>query len=701
MHAAAFFSASPLPSSHQSSPLTSAAGEEEGEGTICESTTTPCVSYFLSNGETATGALLSITPPTNPTTSRLRITRSNPASVSSDVFYFKRPLSTSSSDLDLLTTNNTMQNNSNSQQQQLYPHIKKIKLTMGPTPARTQTYPGLKQQQSMMIHKVNSHQRSTLNTSSSATTPSSATNSPPMLVYDTILMNSPASASEASINSSCPTPLSVIDSPAGCFSASTGSLMMLRDDSGWTSSSATTIYSSNSASSSTVPYSSPFELPEHFISSCGLLNSSSSTSSDDECASSVSTFYESVSQLAISDNDGQLLSKDGLLHPSAMVDPLEETDEHKEGTERRARECVRSCMLTNTRLTVEYRVRLLLGWGGNGAVLGARRVMDNMPVAIKLIYKSTSASKTSKPPATTTTTTTTNFNDLPSELRILMGMKHSNVIQFLEWFEDEYAFYMVSERIVSNWTTTASCKMDNMMQDDRIGLDDDCITVRIPHYPHRARIGVRSGASDMFSYIDSNSTVPAHERQTIFAKIAKALVFLHENGVTHGDLKEENILLTDARNPKLCDFGHARKRGNSFRDVAQVGRRVAYYGTRDMTPPELLGNLKKDRGSPSLKRYSGFEADVWALGLLLYSMCTGTLSTEHRRFIASASNHKYLGVFDTEKSLVYPGAYDRIIMESGGDFECIDLMKKMLRINPGERWTMEKIINHPWIAKAK
>jgi serine/threonine protein kinase len=44
-----------------------------------------------------------------------------------------------------------------------------------------------------------------------------------------------------------------------------------------------------------------------------------------------------------------------------------------------------------------------------------------------------------------------------------------------------------------------------------------------------------------------------------------------------------------------------------------------------MTAPELVGNLKNKYSANLLDRFSGFEADVWALGLLLYSMCAGTL----------------------------------------------------------------------------
>jgi serine/threonine protein kinase len=46
--------------------------------------------------------------------------------------------------------------------------------------------------------------------------------------------------------------------------------------------------------------------------------------------------------------------------------------------------------------------------------------------------------------------------------------------------------------------------------------------------------------------------------KTILLTIADAVNYLHINGVVHGDIKPENILISEEFTLKLCDFGFAR-----------------------------------------------------------------------------------------------------------------------------------------------
>lgn len=76
-----------------------------------------------------------------------------------------------------------------------------------------------------------------------------------------------------------------------------------------------------------------------------------------------------------------------------------------------------------------------------------------------------------------------------------------------------------------------------------------------------------------------------------------------------------------------------------------------------------------------------------ALGLLLYSMCAGTLGCEHREFINSV----------TEKTWhreTYP--IKTCYVE---DSECMDLLKRMLVVDPTKRITMRGVLIHPYCRK--
>ncbi|KAF8526294.1 kinase-like domain-containing protein [Hysterangium stoloniferum] len=63
----------------------------------------------------------------------------------------------------------------------------------------------------------------------------------------------------------------------------------------------------------------------------------------------------------------------------------------------------------------------------------------------------------------------------------------------------------------------------------------------------------KNGSSNR--YLKENPNV---DRITLIKGIADGLVYLHENGIVHGDLKGGNILIGDDGTPKITDFGVSR-----------------------------------------------------------------------------------------------------------------------------------------------
>jgi tetratricopeptide (TPR) repeat protein/tRNA A-37 threonylcarbamoyl transferase component Bud32 len=105
---------------------------------------------------------------------------------------------------------------------------------------------------------------------------------------------------------------------------------------------------------------------------------------------------------------------------------------------------------------------------------------------------------------------------------------------------------------------------------------------------------------------------PASERDSaaLLEKVARGVAAAHANGIVHRDVKPGNILMTDAGEPKVGDFGLAHVMDSESR-LTQTGSSL---GTPMYMAPEQVEGRKNDI-SP--------RTDVYALGAVLYEMLAG------------------------------------------------------------------------------
>jgi serine/threonine protein kinase len=104
--------------------------------------------------------------------------------------------------------------------------------------------------------------------------------------------------------------------------------------------------------------------------------------------------------------------------------------------------------------------------------------------------------------------------------------------------------------------------------------------------------------------------LPPFPAAQLIEKLARGIEAAHDKKIIHRDLKPANILLTDDGNPKITDFGLAR-RTESQSGLTQSG---AILGTPSyMAPEQATSSL--DEISPA--------TDVYALGAILYECLTG------------------------------------------------------------------------------
>lgn len=254
----------------------------------------------------------------------------------------------------------------------------------------------------------------------------------------------------------------------------------------------------------------------------------------------------------------------------------------------------------------------------------------------------------------------------------------------------------------------------------------------------------QASCASLFDFIDFHGGhLPREIVPGLFKSLASAVHHMHSKGIVHGDIKEENILVGIMRSTKssqdevgcisrygfpsagsyfsdgddkllqsphltakLCDFGHCKWLLMSriihpglnhltphFYKALRAKRNnktMVRYGTKDISAPELLHNLRLEESAQerplSYHRYFGFEQDVWALGLLLYTMIHGELPAEINDYID--------GEMKCRKNSHLPVDFDPTM-----ERDCLDLLKRMLAIDPTRRISIQGVLDHPFVKR--
>jgi serine/threonine protein kinase len=116
------------------------------------------------------------------------------------------------------------------------------------------------------------------------------------------------------------------------------------------------------------------------------------------------------------------------------------------------------------------------------------------------------------------------------------------------------------------------------------------------------------------------STLLAEWLRRYFLPVLDGVQAVHAHGIVHRDIKPENILM-DGDTPKIADFGLARSL-----KMRAVSNSWDVKGSWLYMAPEQFSDFRK----------TGFEADIYALGKILYEAISGKLGTGHIPFKAAA-----------------------------------------------------------------
>ncbi|KAK3726879.1 hypothetical protein QZH41_005365 [Actinostola sp. cb2023] len=119
---------------------------------------------------------------------------------------------------------------------------------------------------------------------------------------------------------------------------------------------------------------------------------------------------------------------------------------------------------------------------------------------------------------------------------------------------------------------------------------------------------------DLLEYIRSNGAIPEDEARKFYHQLIEGTEYLHNKGVVHRDLKCENILLNRDNQIVISDFGFARTQ-HIMPDTGKRRLSQTFCGSYAYAPPEILRGIA----------YDGTLADIWSLGVVLYTMVCASL----------------------------------------------------------------------------
>lgn len=207
---------------------------------------------------------------------------------------------------------------------------------------------------------------------------------------------------------------------------------------------------------------------------------------------------------------------------------------------------------------------------------------------------------------------------IPNEIKVMVtlnDMPHKNIIRLLDFFEDDVYFHIEMERHGNPGT-------------------------------------------DLFDLIELKPNMPEMECKSIFRQVVSAVLHLHMLGIVHRDIKDENIIVDSTGWIKLIDYGSAA--------FVRQGPFDIFVGTMDYAAPEVL------EGKP----FEGKPQDVWALGILLY-----TIIYKENPF------YNVDEIMEGELRIPY-------ITSQG----CINLIKKILVRDIRSRPSIQDIANDEWLS---
>ena len=193
---------------------------------------------------------------------------------------------------------------------------------------------------------------------------------------------------------------------------------------------------------------------------------------------------------------------------------------------------------------------------------------------------------------------------------------------------------------------------------------------------------------DLFDYIKcTESGLEEKSCKILFYKIVKIIQTLHQMGISHNNIKAQNILL-DGENfeIKICDLGASSFTKNENGKKILQAKRV---GSDAYIAPEIILGLN----------YDGEKCDIFSLGVLLFFIMNYKAPFPIAKVIKKKNPTLRLYSFIKEKKNInlFWNYIEKYISNKKLSNEFKNLFIKMVSYNPKERPTIEQVLNDEWL----
>ncbi|KAJ9592088.1 hypothetical protein L9F63_001374, partial [Diploptera punctata] len=322
--------------------------------------------------------------------------------------------------------------------------------------------------------------------------------------------------------------------------------------------------------------------------------------------------------------------------PNSVQQRKEEARRKRRKKKRNGSSLVSSCFQDLYRLTGE-----VLGEGAYATVQTCVNIWTDLEYAVKIIDKIPEHTRSRV------------FKEVET-FHYCQG--HPNIIQLLEFFEDEERFYLVFEKV---------------------------------------------NGGPLLTRIQEHNHFTEREASQIIRDLASALQFLHVKGIAHRDLKPENILCVypDKLSPvKICDFDLSsgiKFNSNLAASPLSTPQLLTPVGSAEFMAPEVVEAFIGESNSYDKR------CDLWSLGVIMYILLCG-----YPPFYGSCGSD--CGWERGENCEACQELLFTSIQEGSYDFpdrewahiseEAKDLIRSLLVKDASHRLSAECVLTHPWMS---